>query len=62
MAGQSTFVENREPIAAGPESLSRLGGHDVNAGAGPSCEYDGQNLKFTLSLHYETGAQRQKGD
>ena len=25
-------------------------------------EYDGQNLKFTLSLHYETAVQRQKVD
>ena len=26
MAGPPTFVENREPMAAGPDSLSRLGG------------------------------------
>ena len=26
MAGPSTFVENREPMAAGPDGLSPLGG------------------------------------
>jgi uncharacterized protein (DUF2141 family) len=27
-----------------------------------SFPYDGQNLHFTLSLHYEAAVQRQKGD